>query len=149
MHSPTLPTLPQGLQPAPGLWVSGQPDAAQFAALKTAGFGRVINLRPLAETPDFDEAALLAALGLDYRHLPVSGPGDLDRARVAALDGLLAEPTDGPVLVHCATGNRVGALMALRAAWLGQQSEEQALAVGRAHGLTRMEPAVAAILAGG
>ena len=44
--------------------------------------------------------------------------------------------------MHCASGNRVGALMALRASQNGASAEE-AMAAGKAAGLTRLEPVVA------
>jgi len=52
-----------------------------------------------------------------------------------------------PVLVHCMSGNRVGALFALRAFWLQGMSAVEALAVGRRYGLTKLEPLVVQILA--
>ena len=51
-----------------------------------------------------------------------------------------------PVLVHCGSGNRVGALFALRAAWLQGVAPAQAVALGRAAGMTALEPAIRGIL---
>jgi hypothetical protein len=45
-------------------------------------------------------------------------------------------------MVHCASGNRVGALLALRANRLEGASPEDALELGLDAGLTRLEPAV-------
>ena len=47
----------------------------------------------------------------------------------------------GKVLVHCSTGNRAGALMALAAHAQGLPAAD-ALALGKAAGLTGLEPAV-------
>src|SRR5699024_12708494 len=58
------------------------------------------------------------------------------------LDTLLDEHAAMPTLVHCASGNRVGALMALRAAWVQGKSKEEALAIGRRWGLTKAEAAI-------
>lgn len=138
--------LPFGGAPTPSLLTAGQPTAADFEALAKAGLKHVINLRPVTEDAGFDEAALAARLGLSYTNVPVAGPGDLNLANTRALDAALAKAGNEPTLVHCASSNRVGALLALRAGWLQQQPAEAALAAGRAGGLTKMEPAVAQLL---
>ena len=56
------------------------------------------------------------------------------------LDSLI-EQYDGPVLVHCGSGNRVGALLALRES-LNGASDEEALEYGREGGMTRLEDVV-------
>jgi hypothetical protein len=48
--------------------------------------------------------------------------------------------------VHCASGNRVGAMMALREAWLRGATSEHALEVGRTWGMKGLEPDVNALL---
>lgn len=141
-----IPNLPKLHQPSAKLWVSGQPSAEQFAEAQRAGVQRIINLRPASEDPSRDEAAELAALSLPYTVLPIASAADLTRANVEALDRLLAESAEQTTLLHCASGNRVGAMMSLRAAWLQGADPEAALAVGRAHGLTAMEPVVRQLL---
>lgn len=138
-------TLPQQGHPLPDVVSAGQPSAAELATAKAAGIRRVINLRPPSEDAGFDEAAAVADLGLPYTVIPVAGPEDLTLATVKRLDEALAEG-EGPVLVHCASANRVGALLALRAAWLQGVKPEAALALGTAGGLTRMAPLVAELL---
>src|SRR5690606_5013552 len=127
--------------PVDGIRSGGRIGAADLPALQAAGITRVIDLTPDAETPDFDEAAVVRAAGLRYDNLPIGGPGDLDREAVRKFDALLAG-VDGPTLVHCASGNRVGALAALRAAWLHGANAEAAIAEGRRWGLTGLEPVV-------
>ena len=129
-----------------GLHSSGQPSAEQLQALPAHGIGVVIDLRRDGETPDLDEASVVRALGVDYHNLPVAGPDGLTRANVERLDALIAEANGRPVLVHCASGNRVGAMMALREAWLRGASPEEAMAVGRQWGLTGLAPTVEALL---
>ncbi len=127
--------------PAEGIRSGGRIQAADLPALQAAGIVRVIDLTPDAETPDFDEAAAVRAAGLHYANLPIAGPQDIDREAVLAFDALLAG-SGGPTLVHCASGNRVGALAALRAAWLHGADEEAAIDEGRRWGLTGLEPVV-------
>ncbi len=144
--SQNLPTLPMMGRPLPNVISAGQPTPSDFEALKAAGVRHVINLRPPSEDAGFDEAALMEQLGLHYAVVPVAGPEDLNADSARALDAAMAAAGEGPVLVHCASANRVGALLALRAAWLMGKPAEAALALGRAGGLTRMEPLVAQLL---
>lgn len=138
--------LPMGAAPAPNLITAGQPAPAEFEALAAAGLKHVINLRPPTEDAGFDEAALAAKLGLSYAVIPVAGPGDVNEAAARRLDAALATTRGEPTLVHCASSNRVGALLALRAAKLQGIPASEALAFGRAAGLTKMEPLVQQIL---
>ncbi|MGB5737928.1 MAG: hypothetical protein WBM54_01160, partial [Woeseia sp.] len=75
----------------------------------------------------------------------IAGPDDVTFENAAKLDALLAEFA-GPVLLHCGSGNRVGALFALRAKAAGA-SDDEAIAVGRAAGLTQLEETVRRTLA--
>jgi uncharacterized protein (TIGR01244 family) len=128
--------------PAPHRVVSGRLQASDIPALKRAGIRQVIDLSLDSETPGFDEAAAVRAAGIGYHNLPIRGAGDLTRDRVVQFDRLLREAGDQPTLVHCASGNRVGAMIALRAALLGGESTDAALAEGRRWGLKGLEPAV-------
>lgn len=134
--------------PAPGVVATGKLDAADVAALRRIGIRQVVDLSLDEETPGFDEAAAVQAQGMDYANLPVRGAADLTPDTVQAFDRLLRE-SPRPVLVHCASGNRVGALAALRAAWLEDRPVEEAIAIGRAWGLTGLEDAVRTRIAAG
>ena len=137
-----LARLPHVSFPASNRVAAGALQADDVALLKRAGIGEVINLREPGETPAFDEAAAMRAAGIAYRNLPIGGPADLTRANVEAFDRLLREAGATPTLVHCASSNRVGALIALRAAWIDHQPVDAALAEGRRWGLRSLEPAV-------
>lgn len=138
--------LPQQGQPAANIVSAGQPSPQQLQAVKSAGIGHVINLRPAEEDAGFDESAAVAALGMGYTVIPVAGPADLSIASAKALDQVLAQVGETGVLIHCASSNRVGALLALRAAWVHGATTEDALAVGAAGGLTKMQPMVESLL---
>lgn len=133
--------------PAPDLITGGQPTAENLKTMAGAGLKHVINLRPPVEDAGFDEAALAAKLGLRYTLIPIAGAGDLTAENARKLDAALAAAPGQPTLIHCASSNRVGALLALRAARLQGKSDDDALAFGRAAGLTKMEPQVQQILA--
>lgn len=140
--------LPNLQKPSPNLITGGAPDEATLRAAADAGIHYVFDLRPESEW-SFDEPALVLQLGMRFLHLPIAGGQDLTLDNTRAFDSMLTEIGDQPTLLHCASGNRVGALFALRAAWLKQLPQEEALAIGRAHGLTRMEGPVQALLARG
>lgn len=127
--------------PVTGVFVTGRIAGGDIAALGDAGIRRVVDLTPDAETPDFDEASAVGAAGLVYANLPLRGAGDLTRENVRAFDALMRDATQ-PVLVHCASGNRVGAMAALRAAWIDGKGAEDAVAIGKAWGLTGLEDEV-------
>lgn len=128
------------------LSVAGQPTAEELQRFAAAGGTRVIDLRAPEEDRGYDEAAAVTAAGMRYYNLPITGAAGLTRENVKKLDSLLADSDDGKTLLHCASANRVGALMALRARWLQGASEAEALEMGRRHGLTSLQPQVETLL---
>lgn len=122
--------------------VSGQPSVETITKLRSAGITTVIDLRPDGETPDLDEKAVAEKAGLTYRSLPIASSADLTRENVVKFDQLLKDSAQQHVLMHCASGNRVGAMMALRARWIEGKSAEDALAIGKAAGMTGLTGAV-------
>jgi uncharacterized protein (TIGR01244 family) len=131
-------------QPADGLYTSGQPTEAQLHQAAAAGITTVIDLRQPSEDRGFDETGSATALGLHYIRIPVAGAAGLTPANVQALQAALAG-ANGPVLLHCASGNRVGALLALMKAQQGVPADE-ALQFGRAAGMTSLEAQTRALL---
>ncbi|MBN8728701.1 MAG: hypothetical protein J0H15_13500 [Xanthomonadales bacterium] len=127
-------------EPRPGLVTGGQPDAPALGQFANAGGALVIDLRAAGEPRGYAEAALARELGLGYVNLPIADAGDLTAENAARLHQLLADAS-GPVLLHCASGNRVGALLAIEAAERGLDPQA-ALELGRRAGLTTLEPVV-------
>jgi len=138
-------TSSEDIRPVDGLTSSGQPDADEFALFAEAGYVAVVDLRGEAEDRGLDEPAVLEAMGLQYVSLPLSSPDAISFESAARLDEILAG-YDGPVLLHCGSGNRVGALLALRESQNGA-SDEAALTYGRSAGMTGLEPVVRSRLA--
>ena len=132
--------------PEPHRIVSGAIDTSDLQRLHAAGLKRLINLRTPEETPDFDEAQVAHELGIDYAAIPIKGPSTFTRDNAARLDDLLRRAGDEPTLIHCASGNRVGALIALRAAWIQGQPIDVAIAEGKRWGLTSLESSVRSVL---
>ncbi|MFZ5656168.1 MAG: fused DSP-PTPase phosphatase/NAD kinase-like protein [Pseudomonadota bacterium] len=135
------------LNPAPELYAAGQPSPEELAELSRRGVRTVINLRAASEPEPFEEDEAAEALGLRHVRLPVSGPQDLNAQTVAQFSRQMDEArARGAVLVHCASANRVGAMLALEHAWARGAAAQRALDLGRRAGLTTLEPTVAVLL---
>ena len=130
--------------PTSGYLSTSQPDEAVLDAAAAAGFAAVVDLRGKDEDRGIDEQAAVESRGMRYVALPLPDRSDITFENAATLQDLLAD-VDGPVLLHCFSGNRVGALFALTAKTEGLSSEE-ALEFGTEAGLTQWEDAVRAEL---
>lgn len=90
---------------------TSQPAREDFALAKDAGVRTVLNFRHRSELPpDFDEKTIVEGLGMTYVWLPWSGEDQLtdeifDQGRDVLTTG------ERPMLVHCASANRVGAIV--------------------------------------
>ena len=104
-------------------------------------------MRAEDEDRGLEEAAFVEDLGMHYVAFPIASEDDVSFDSARKLDELL-QTYPGPVLVHCASGNRVGALLALRASLHGAD-DSKAMAIGREGGLTRLEGLVRQRLAAG
>ncbi|WP_084087234.1 beta-lactamase hydrolase domain-containing protein [Aerolutibacter daejeonensis] len=132
-------------QPRPGLYTGGQPAAETWAAMAAAGVGTVINLRPDAELAGRDEAAEVRAAGMAYHQIPVAGADGITAENADRLWALLKD-AKGPVVVHCASGNRVGGLLSVALVRHGALQPEAALALGREAGMVSTEAKAKAVL---
>ena len=130
--------------PVDGIATAGQPSAEALQVFADSGFRAVIDLRNPGEDRGFDEAAVVEQLGMRYVSLPIDGSAEVNMESAAALNALLAE-LDEPVLLHCGSGNRVGALLALGYV-LNGSDPETAIAKGRSAGMTRLEGHVRELL---
>jgi uncharacterized protein (TIGR01244 family) len=104
LEEPTYRFADLAVERSGNLYLAGQPDLAALEAARNAGVVAVVNLRQASEMT-WDEAAAVEQLGLAYHHVPIGRSTDTDAAH-AEVDRILAG-TDGPVLVHCASGGRV------------------------------------------
>lgn len=133
--------------PRPGLYSSAQPAASDWAVIAGKGVTTVIDLRTPGELKDRDAEAEVRAAGMDYHRIPVAGLAGIHARNAQALAERLAQAS-GPVLVHCATANRSGGLLALAQAQSGMPAE-QALQFGRAAGMKGSEEKVRDVLGAG
>lgn len=99
------------------LYIAGQPNEAALQRFKDLGVTAVVNLRTPPEMENrervpFDEAAAVAALGLEYVHIPLGGEDHpYDRSAVDAFAAVL-EQHRGAVLLHCTVAWRASHLWA-------------------------------------
>lgn len=131
--------LPNAIRTDGGLLLGGQPTLEQLEQARSLGYTTVVNLRPAAEGGP--SAREVEALGFAFHRLPIAGAQDLTEENARALAAIL-EAADGPTIVHCASGNRVGALLALEAYYVDGLDGDAAVQLGLDTGMTRLEPAV-------
>src|SRR5437867_12728747 len=96
-------------EPIPGVVTGGQPASEHLAALKRAGCAVVIDIREAMEPRPFRTPDAVVQAGVEYRNIPV-GHGAVSDATFGLLVDTVRELAGKrPALVHCSSGNRVGA----------------------------------------
>ncbi|MFN7224737.1 MAG: TIGR01244 family sulfur transferase [Paracoccaceae bacterium] len=134
----------------PDYAVSPQIDPEDFAAIKAAGFTRVIDNRPDAEIPPTHHTSVMRAAaqaaGLEFVANPVIG-GALTMANVEAQADAIATST-GPVFAYCASGNRSSICWALSKA--GKMPADELIGLPARHGynLEGLRPQIEALSKG-
>jgi len=126
--------------PVQGMSSAGVPDADALRVFRDNGYVAVIDLRTPGEKSGDEEAMTVASLGMTYESLPIDGKTAITFENARKLAELMSA-YNGPVLVHCGSGNRVGALVALQQSAAGA-GDDLAVAIGEAAGLTSLEPVV-------
>ena len=89
-----------------------------------------------------DERERVATRNLGFLSIPITGAVDLTEENARKLGEALRAHEGHPVLLHCGSGNRAGALLALEAFYVEGLTVEAAIALGKNAGLTALEPAV-------
>lgn len=93
-----------------GVFLASQPQPDDFRQAKKGGIKSVLNLRLPEENPGFDEPKLMDELGLAYHNVGYNGPDMLTDKVLNHVRELLNDPGNKPMLVHCSSANRVGAV---------------------------------------
>src|SRR5690606_26049619 len=112
-----------------------QPSESDFKMAKEAGMKTVINLRKEGELKDFDQAAVMAELGFDYHHFGYRAPDELTDELLDSVRGLLNDKSKYPILLHCSSGNRTGAVWLAHRVLDHGMAWDEALAEARTSGL--------------
>ena len=121
--------------------IGSQPSEAALDSLAAQGYHTVVTTRAPGEI-DWDEQAKVESLGMRFVQIPMPNPvTEIADAQVARLDSVLTH-ADGPVVLHCGSGNRVSGLWA---AWLVADqgvSPSEALRLATLSGMGSVRPAV-------
>jgi uncharacterized protein (TIGR01244 family) len=112
---------------------SGLVAPETLARVAEAGYKTVINLREASEVGVAEEKVIVESQGVRYVHVGISA-GTFSSSDVDVCASVLADENAYPVLMHCASSNRAGAVLAVLAARKGA-SEAEAIAEGARGGL--------------
>jgi protein tyrosine phosphatase (PTP) superfamily phosphohydrolase (DUF442 family) len=123
----------------------GQPTAGELLSFADSDVGTVICLRAAGEDGTGWEEEFARRNDIHFVRLPIEGPQDLNRNNAEALAKAMASAPGGAA-VYCGSSNRVGALIALKAFYVDGVPADEALELGKQHGLTRMEAATRRVL---
>ena len=129
---------------APYAATAGAITETGFEQINQSGFKLVVDLR-IPDDEGFEKESQLASqLNVKYVSLPFSENKRVWR-NVDRLALLLEDPSNYPVLIHCRSGNRAGAMWAFYRARQGVPGHI-ALKEGVEAGLTKAEPLVRELL---
>lgn len=127
---------------APQLWFmsfSAQPTVEQLKMAKDNGVETVINLRAPEELK-FDEKKEVEKLGMNYFQVTLlNKEGEIDPLSILKLEKIHKATHGQKQLVHCSSGNRAAAWFAVHMAVRHDISEQDAIKVGKALGVTKEE----------
>ncbi len=137
-------SLPNKIEYA-GHLLGGQPSESQYKQLSVEGYKTVVCLRPLSEPGAENSKVRTESAGMNFVHIPITGPGDFTKDNAKALDEALKGEA-GPYVVHCKSGGRVSALFTLKLGWVDGKSVDEAMAEGEKIGLGGLEASIRKLL---
>jgi uncharacterized protein (TIGR01244 family) len=138
------PGLVNAFCPIDGIATGGQPRAEDVPRFAAAGYRSIVDLRPPSESRGFDEESAARAAGLRYENIPVT-PQTLRDADFDRFRAFVADRANRPMLVHCASANRVGALLLPYLLLDERLAPDAALSLARQIGLRSRELTDAAL----
>jgi len=139
--APQLVPIPGARMPLPGIVTGGVPSEENLRQAKQLGYRSVLSLLP---PEDNKSEALVTQLGMYFISIPIAGAEDLTEENALKLGDVLSAPQSWPLIMHCQSGNRSGALLALHAFYVEGATVDEALELGDAAGLTKLRNAVEA-----
>jgi uncharacterized protein (TIGR01244 family) len=116
----------QRLHTLDGVFLASQPAPEDFKHASEGGIKTVVSLRKDREI-DWDEAGVVKELGMEYHSVPFKAPEELTDEVFDKARELLRDRNKHPLLLHCATANRVGAV------WLAHRVLDGGLSYEEAH----------------
>lgn len=142
VEGPTSLGIPNERHLGP-ITTGGPPDRAALERAQASDVTTVITLRLELEAGFETERTNVEALGMSFVSVPVDGAAGVTEANARLVDEAL-EASTGGVLLHCGSGNRAGAMLALRAFYVQGKNLDEAMQIGLAAGLTSLQGAVRA-----
>ncbi len=121
-------------QPFDNIITGGQPSVIDLDNLKQLKVKNIINLRSSVEFDEYDEVTESKIRDFHYISLEISGASDINVENATKLDNIL-KSLEGKTFLHCASSNRVGALLAIREFVIKGKTKEEAMNLGKAAGL--------------
>lgn len=94
------------------LYLAGQPSEADIARWARKGYKTVVNLRTQGEMDELEwnEGRAVRVAGMDYVQIPFGSADELTDGVFDEVRKILRDPSRRPLVLHCATSNRVGAV---------------------------------------
>lgn len=115
-----------------GIIGGGPPSEMDIKEAAKQGIKTVIDLRRKDRVGD--EPQQVQTAGMKYVNIPVTA-NTLSQSQVDEVAAILEDPDNRPALLHCASGNRVGALWALYLHKYKELNNSEAYALGIEKGL--------------
>ncbi|MBT3881141.1 MAG: hypothetical protein HON76_01830 [Candidatus Scalindua sp.] len=145
--SSPLINLPNLQVPFDSILTGGQPTFDQIKQAAETGFKAVVDLRTGNELPDPEqEKAWVEGSGMRYIHISISVAEGFTPQNAKVFAEALSGSENYPLIVHCKSGERVGAMFALKAFHIDEKEIEEALLIGERAGLIKLAPTVKKIL---
>ncbi len=91
------------------IYLGGQPSEADFKIIRDRGIKTVVDLRPPGEI-NWNEAAVVEGLGMHYVALPLRTVDEVTPELLDQALAILRDSSQHPVLLHCSSNNRTGAV---------------------------------------
>jgi thiosulfate/3-mercaptopyruvate sulfurtransferase len=116
------------------IFLASQPGVEDFKQARMGGIRTVINQRHAGENKEFDESEVVTSLGMAYYNPAWNGPDELTDEIIDQTRDLL-KTAERPVLLHCSSANRTGAIWLAYSALDRGLSWDEALAEAKTVGL--------------
>ena len=117
-------------------FIAGQPDEDALREAEENGVSIVISLRAESEL-DWDERAVSESLNQSFYQVPVnSRSSNLAAAPFDQITELVEANPDATIMLHCGSGNRAAAWLAVYLSEVHGMATEEAIQVARENGLT-------------
>ncbi|MEQ8209100.1 MAG: protein tyrosine phosphatase family protein [Lacipirellulaceae bacterium] len=116
------------------VYLAGQPSEADMPQLKSKGIKTIVNLRTEGEIP-WDEKAAVEGAGMKFVNIPFKGEEQLTDEVFDEVRAVLKDKEQQPVLLHCGSSNRVGAVWMTHRVLDGGLGIEEALEEAKTAGL--------------